>query len=103
MTAVPDTATVSFAIIRLTPVCKGKLAALADVEVIHDGVSMTICGIQVIAGSNGTKITLPTYRDASGQWRPAIRMPPELHDAMGDTVLEAALELGVVKRKSETL
>ena len=95
-----DTSTAIITAGKITPINNaGKLLALADVTLMLDGVEITIHGVQVRADASGTEVTLPRYRSASGEWMTAITLPDELRGAMGDVVMAAGIEAGVLKEK----
>lgn len=58
-----------------------KLIALASVELVIAGVSLTLHGLQVQrgqqAGAEATAVTLPRYRSAAGDWRSAVTLPDD--------------------------
>ena len=95
-----ETTTATITVLDIQPVQAGKLLALADVEMVLDGISLVLHGIQVRADANGTKITLPNYRAPSGEWRSAISMPDELRGPMGVVVIAAAMVAGLLVEKS---
>ena len=100
----PDTAPVTVTAIGITRVSNAaKLRALADVEVVIDGVVMLIQGVQVRADGDGTEVSLPKYRAPDGEWRSAIILPEEIKGAISDTVLAAGLEAGILREKEDTL
>jgi len=95
-----DTTTAIVTVLKITPVNNaGKLLALADVELMLDGVSMIIHGVQVRADGDGAKITLPKYRSSSGEWTTAITLPDEVRGPMGDAVIAAGLEAGLLRER----
>ena len=78
------------------------MLALADIEIVIDGVALAIHGIQVRADANGTEVALPRYRAPNGEWKTAVTLPEELKGPMGDAVLAAGIEAGVLaERKPE--
>ncbi|CUW41786.1 conserved protein of unknown function [Magnetospirillum sp. XM-1] len=87
---------------RVTPVANaGKLLGLADVSILMDGVEVVIHGVQIRADSNGTEVTLPKYRAPDGAWMAAITLPDELKGPMGDVVMAAAIEEGILKERQQ--
>lgn len=94
-----ETTSATITVIDLRPVNAGKLLALADVELSIEGVVMVIHGIQVRADAARTEITLPTYRASDGSWRAAITLPEELRGTMGDIVISAGIEAGILKQR----
>jgi hypothetical protein len=78
---------------------RGKLIALASVEVEIDGVAIVLHGIQALrTEAPGTRVELPKYRDARGVWRAAVSLPDEVPRAIGGAVLEALIERGLAIR-----
>ena len=99
-----DTASVTVTTVSIIHVKNaGKLRALADVEVVFDGIEMTIQGVQVRADGKSTEVSLPTYRAPDGSWRPAIILPDEIKAAISDTVIAAGLEAEILRVKEESL
>jgi len=93
-----ETTTAIITVLAIIPVSNtGKLLALADVELVLDGVAMTIHGVQVRANGDGTEIRLPNYRSPGGEWMTAITLPDEVREPMGDAVIAAGVEAGVLK------
>ncbi|OAN44499.1 hypothetical protein [Magnetospirillum moscoviense] len=87
---------------RVTPVSNaGKLLALADVSILMDGVEIVIHGVQIRADASGTEVTLPKYRAPDGTWMTAISLPDELKGPMGDVVMAAAIEAGILMEKQQ--
>jgi hypothetical protein len=71
----------------------GKLFALASVEIDIDGVRIEVRGIRAMrVPTGGTRVELPTFRDAAGQSRAATVLPDEVHGPIGDAVIEALIE-----------
>ncbi len=80
----------------ITPVMgSGKLLALADVTIEIAGVEVIIHSIRVEADANGTAVRLPVDR----QQRPLIILPYEVRLALGDTVLAAGIEAGILRAR----
>ena len=81
----------------ITPVSGcGRLLALADVTIEIDGLEIIINSVRVDADANGTAVRLPVDR----QNRPLIVLPDEVRDALGDTVLAAGIEAGILKERA---
>jgi stage V sporulation protein G len=76
-----------------------KLIATADVAISIDGVEFIIHGVHVRADGFGTRVGLPRYRDASGEWLSAITLPDEIRAPMGDAVMAAGIEAGILKER----
>ncbi|WP_231849078.1 hypothetical protein [Paramagnetospirillum magneticum] len=99
-----DTTSVTVSAIHITHLMNaGKLRALADVEVVFDGVVMVIQGVQVRADGKSTKVSLPKYRASDGSWKAAIILPDEIKNAISDTVIAAGLEAGILRVKEESV
>lgn len=93
--------TVLITVRSVTPVRAGKLFAFASVEIDLDGVQLEIHGIRAIrVAPVGTKIELPTYRDAAGVWRPALTLPEEVRGPIGDIVLDALIDHGLAVKRT---
>jgi hypothetical protein len=91
---------VSITVLSVTPLRAGRLFALASVEIDIDGIRIGVRGIQAMRVPTGeTRVELPTFRDATGQSRPAIVLPEEVHGPIGDAVIEALIERGLAKRR----
>ena len=96
----PSTTTVQITVLNLAPMRgRGNLLALADVEVLIDGVSIILHGVQVCATSERTEVRLPRYRAPDGTWMAAITLPDEVKGPMGDAVMAAGIEAGVLREK----
>ena len=96
----PSTTTVQITVLNLAPMRgRGNLLALADVEVLIDGVSTILHGVQVCATSERTEVRLPKYRAPDGNWVAAITLPDEVKGPMGDAVMAAGIEAGVLRKK----
>ena len=95
-----DTTTAAITVLSITPLANaGKLLALADVELVLDGVAMIIHGVQVRAKGDETEVTLPRYRSPTGEWKAAISLPDEVREPMGDAVISAGIEAGLLKER----
>jgi len=93
-----DTTTATITVLEIIPLNGGgRLLALADVELVLDGVALVLHGVQVRADGDGTEIRLPNYRSPSGEWMTAITLPEEIRVPMGDAVIAAGIEAGVLK------
>ena len=88
---------VSITVLSVTPAGAGKLLALASVELVIDGVQLTIHGIQALRVEPiGTTIELPKYRETTGEWQTVISLPDDLCRPIGDIVRDALVDLGLV-------
>ena len=95
-----DTTTVQITVLHLVPTQgRGNLLALADVEVLIDGVSITLHGVQVCATDQRTEVRLPKYRAPDGNWMAAISLPDEVKGPMGEAVVAVGVEAGVLRKK----
>lgn len=95
---VSDTVSVTVSVVSLTPVAsKITLLALADVEIEVAGAVFTLHGVQLRADGEHTKVTMPQYRDPGGAWKPALSLPEELKGPIGDAVIAAGLEAGILR------
>lgn len=67
----------------------GRLVALAIVAMEIAGVEVVLQGVQIIRGPNGrASVEAPKFRHPrTGQWIPAVVLPPELRDAIGRELL----------------
>lgn len=94
-----DSAEVAVSVLTLTP-CRGaaNLLALADVEIVIGGVALVLHGVQLRANGRKTEITLPRYRNPAGSWAAAVSLPDELRGPIGDMVIAAGLDGGILKR-----
>jgi stage V sporulation protein G len=102
-----DTASITVEMIALHPVKVGRIIAFADVRLGVDGVEFAIHSVQVSRakeqGREATKVTLPTFRDAHGNWTAAISLPDELREPMAQVVLDACLDAGLCRRVEEAV
>lgn len=70
---------------------------MADVEIIVGGVAIVLHGVQLRADGSGTAVTMSRYRNHAGEWKAAVSLPEELRGPVGDVVIAAALEAGIVR------
>lgn len=72
----------------------GRMVGLAVVELEVAGAVLTLQGVQVVREGDGSlTCKAPTFRHPrTGQWLPAVVLPPELRDAIGREVVEVAAE-----------
>jgi hypothetical protein len=70
-----------------------RLIALADVRVEIAGIEMAINGVRVQREPRGTAVRLPIDRHG----RALVELPEEVRTGLGDTVLAAGLEAGILK------
>lgn len=91
-----DTITIHCKCIAITAVHGGgRLLALADVAVEIDGIAVQINSVRVVAEPAGTAVRLPVDR----QGRPVVVLPDELCGHLGDVVLAAGIERGILKER----
>lgn len=83
-----ETSTVTFTVIDVERVeGAGRLAALAAIEIVLDGVALTMQGLRVLRYDNRITTEAPRYRNPrTGQWRPAVILPDELGRAIAREV-----------------
>jgi stage V sporulation protein G len=98
-----ETSTATISVLQVTPIHAGRVLALADVELMLDGVSLIIHGVQVRADASKTEITLPNYRAPDGSWKTAVTLPDEIRGPMGDAVIAAAMEIGILMESSTVM
>lgn len=91
---------VTISVLNITPTTANRVMALADVEVVIEGIALVVHGVQLRADSSGTEVTLPRYRAPDGSWRTAITLPEEVRGPMGDAVIAAGLEAGLLRKKA---
>lgn len=96
--AAPHTTTVTFNVLSLTPIRSGKILALADVEIVIDGVALLVSGLQMRATPRETRVDVPTHRMPNGEWKPSISLPEELMAAIAEAVVNAGINAGLLKR-----
>jgi stage V sporulation protein G len=91
-----DTIAIHCQCIAITPVHgAGRLLAVADVVVEIAGVTIEINAVRVEQDPAGTAVRLPLDR----QGRPLVVLPEEVREALGDTVLAAGIEVGILKER----
>lgn len=73
----------------------GRLLALADVAVEIAGIEVLINAVRVMAESAGTAVRLPVDR----QGRPVVVLPEEIRGHLGDIVLAAGIEAGILRER----
>jgi stage V sporulation protein G len=99
-----ETTTIQISVLNVIPLRgSGNLLGLADVEVLLDGVEIILHGVQICATSHRTEIRLPRYRAPDGNWVAAISLPEELKGPMGDAVIAAGIEAGILSERSVPL
>lgn len=97
-------------VLDIQAVHKGRLMALASVEVDVDGVVFVIDGVRVFKYrmpghvQDFAGVSAPQFRDANGAWRSAVQLPPEIEGAFTAAVMRRCNELGItdVKRSVGT-
>lgn len=85
-----ETGTVTVEVLGLEPVHgRGVLVGLAVVELVIEGVSILLQGVQVQRRPDGALVArMPSFRPPSGPSAPGVVLPPELEDAVAVRVLE---------------
>ena len=96
-----ETAPVTIHVLNLHPCQHSDLLALADVEIMVAGISFVLHGVQLRADKHKTMVTLPCYRDSTGDWSAAVTLPDELCGPVGDVMIAAGFETGLLKNKDE--
>ncbi|OAN50317.1 hypothetical protein A6A04_02660 [Paramagnetospirillum marisnigri] len=95
-----DTTTIHISVLNVIPLRgSGNLLGLADVEVLLDGVEIILHGVQICATADRTEVRLPKYRAPDGNWKPAITLPDEVKGPMGDAVIAAGIEAGILRQR----
>ena len=100
-----ETETVTITITSVRPVRAKSVYAFCDVEIVINGVALSIHGIQVrharrdLSEIGGTEICLPTYRDESGVSRPSVSLPAEVREKIADLLLAYLVETGISKQR----
>ena len=95
-----ETSTAKISVLAVTPTPgHGDLLALADVELLLDGVSLILHGVQIRTNADKTEIVLPRYRAPDRSWKAAISLPDEVREPMGDAVIVAGLEAGILRQR----
>ena len=95
-----DRSTVNITVLSVAPVRPGRIFALASIEIEIGGVAIELHGIRVLrAGTAGTRIELPQFRDAAGLFRPVVSLPREVYGPIGNAVLDVLVERGLAKRR----
>lgn len=102
-----DTAAVSVHVLSVQPVkAKGKLLALASVEIDVEGITFILHGVQVVrskdpkTGAEAVGVDLPRYRSSDGSWQQALTLPPELRKPIAHAVLDECSAVGITRRKT---
>ena len=85
-----ETEIVRFEVCQVERVERGRLIGLAVVSLDIAGVELTLSGVQIMRGTNGTlECRAPVWRHPrSGEWLPGVLLPPELASALAAEVLE---------------
>jgi stage V sporulation protein G len=85
----------------ITPVRAGKLFAFASAEIDLDGARLEIHGIRASrVDPIGTKVEMPTCRDATATSRPALTLPDEVRRPIGDIVFDALIGRGLAVKRT---
>lgn len=98
-------AIVNCTVLDIKEVRKGRLIALASVEIDVDGIVFVLDGVRIfryravgnvqdLAG-----VSAPQYRDERGVWQSAVQLPPEIEAVFSDAVMRRCNELGVTDVK----
>ena len=83
------TVPVRFEVLAIERVNRGRLIGISAVEVDIAGISLTLQGIQIMRRADNTlECSSPVFRHArTGEWLPAVVLPPELSRAIAAEVL----------------
>lgn len=105
-----ETTKVTARVLQVTPMLgRGKLLALADAEIVIDGVAFTLCGVQVLrstdpqTGGEAIAVDAPRYRAPDGQWRLAAILPEDLRKPLAHAILDECTAMGITRRKARGL
>lgn len=83
----------TISVLNLLPAGKKTgLMALADVEIIIDGISMQIHGVQVVADDQKTAVRLPRHRTLDGSLQASVSVPEEIKAPLAEAVMAAGIE-----------
>lgn len=97
-----ETVPVNCRVLEISPVTRGKLIALADVELEICEISFVLHGVQVVRaekdGKEATAVKMPKFRDQDGMWTPALSMPEELRKPIANAILDECIGLGIARR-----
>lgn len=93
-----DTTSVSFELVDLSRVvARGKLLAVASVEILVAGVAIVVQGWRVLRGADGwAYVEPPTVRHVDGDWIPAVALPPELEEAIAQVIMREIAPTGML-------
>ena len=81
-----DVAVVNCTVLSARAVRRGRLVAVASVEIDIEGVR--VFRFRVEGDRREMQgVGPPCYRDPDGSWREAVRLPPEVEKVLGDEVL----------------
>lgn len=104
-----ETASVNVRVNDVTPTPgKGKVLALASVEIDVAGVTFFLHGVQVVrskdpnTGGEAVGVDLPRYRSPAGSWKQALTLPNELRRPIAHAVLDECCDLGITRRKARS-
>lgn len=101
--ALSDSEIISVVVTTVIPVNRGRIIALAEVELTIHGIAFELHGVVVarircgITGRDAAGVFLPQSRGQDGAWKPAVTLPPELERPIADAVLGRAHEVGIIK------
>jgi hypothetical protein len=92
-----DTIPVNVTVLEIEPVLgRGRIAATAAVELEIAGIAIALRGFRIVrvAAPASYYVETPMCRDRSGRSVPAVWLPEELGQAVGDAVIDAFLAPG---------
>ncbi len=96
---------VNCTVLDVRPVRKGRLIALASVEIDVDGIVFVIDGVRIFRyrqpghADDFAGVGPPQFRDQQGVWRDALQLPDEVEAVFADTVIHRCNELGITDVK----
>lgn len=80
-------ADVQVSVVDLRLVGGGRVAALAEVELVIGGIGLNLRGVQLTPSGDGRAVVMPQYRAHDGRWRTAVFFPPFVVAALEARVL----------------
>lgn len=100
-----DSTVVNCTVLAVRPVRKGRLIALASVEIDVDGVVFVVDGVRIFRyrqpGHNEdfAGVGPPQFRDQQGVWQDSLKLPEEVEAVFADTVIQRCNTLGITQVK----
>ncbi len=72
---------------------------LVDADFTVAGITFSIHGVRASLSAQRTLVRLPAYSDPAGSWKNAVTLPPEVSEALADTVPAFLVEHGVARAR----